>query len=131
MSAQQAGQPLISAVTTQREGVLNSFDAQRDAIIKAVDEQRRVAMDSTKGGQQPRIAGRPIGQPAPQPPAPSRQQIIGEIVQTLKALVAEEVRAQLLALLAAADAKQNSNAQPPASPPAPGDGVPPAPAGEK
>lgn len=125
-----AGQPLISAVATQREGVLSSFDAQRDAIIRAVDEQRQAAMNSTKGVQ-PQMAGRPIGHSAPQPPAPSRQQIIGEIVQTLKALVAEEVRAQLLALLAAAEAKQNSNAQPPASPPAPGDGVPPAPAGQK
>ncbi len=124
-----AGQPLISAVATQREGVLSSFDAQRDAIIRAVDEQRQAAMNSTKGGQ-PHIAGRPIGHPAPQAPAPTRQQIIGEIVQTLKALVAEEVRMQLLALLAAADAKQKSTAQTPASPPAQSEGAAPAQAGQ-
>lgn len=123
-----AGQPLISAVATQREGVLNSFDAQRDAIIRAVDEQRQAAMNSTKGGQ-PQMAGRPIGHTAPPPPAPSRQQIIGEIVQTLKALVAEEVRMQLIALLAAADAKQKSAAQPPASPPAQSESATPAQAG--
>lgn len=104
---------LLDAVSTQRESVLNTFDSQRDAIIKAVDEQRQAAMAPLQS-QQARQAGGRVNGPQPQPAAPSRQQAVAaDIVLTLKALVAEEVRTQLIALLAAAEAKQKAAAPPP------------------
>ncbi|MGH6871272.1 MAG: hypothetical protein ACREHE_07185 [Rhizomicrobium sp.] len=102
--------PLMDAVTTQRESVLSGFDSQREAIIKAVEEQRRAAMASGSTAQA-RQQGRPA---VPVSGVPNRQQsVAADIVATLKAMVAEEVRTQLLALLAAAEARQAATAAPP------------------
>ncbi|HEY2068066.1 MAG TPA: hypothetical protein VGG48_00805 [Rhizomicrobium sp.] len=103
---------LYEAVANQRERVLTGFDSQRDAIVRAVDEQRMAAMAPIYAVQGNVAAGRPAGQPAagrPGYPAPNQQSsVAADIVMTIKAMVAEEVRSQILALLQAADSKQRA-----------------------
>jgi hypothetical protein len=97
----------FEAASGQRERVVSAFDVQRDAILKAVDDQRLAAMAPIRAVQARQAqggTGRAIGAP----PAPSQQNVVADIVMTLKALVAEEVRVQLVALLAAAEARQNA-----------------------
>ncbi|HTQ13439.1 MAG TPA: hypothetical protein VMH86_06145 [Rhizomicrobium sp.] len=98
--------PLLDAVATQRESVLSTFDTQREAIIKAVDEQRRAAMNHAGTAPARPAAARP-GVPPSQAQQLRQQEVVRDIVATLKALVAEEVRSQLIALLSAAEARQN------------------------
>jgi hypothetical protein len=115
--------PLYDAASTQREKVVTGFDAQRQAILKAVDDHRLAAMAPIRAAQmqQAQDGARPVGQPAaaanPNTAAARQQAVIAEIVMTLKTMVAEEVRTQLVALLAAADQRQKSLAQeaPPAA----------------
>jgi hypothetical protein len=111
---------LYEAASSQRERVVTGFDAQREAILKAVDDQRRAAMAPIQAAQTRQTqpgAPRPIQaqaaamNPAPSPAATRQQAVVADIVMTLKAMVAEEVRAQLVALLAAADARQKSLSQ--------------------
>ncbi len=97
---------------SQRDRVLNAYDAQRAAVLKMVNDQRTATLSSApaRGGQ----GGAPG---TPLPPgmgtgalgAGNRPQVVGhrrdlvaaDIVAAVKALVAEEVRNQLHALLRA------------------------------
>jgi len=99
---------LYDAVSTQREHVLGSFDTQRAAILKAVADQREAALAPIKSVQARQSAPSPAapnagarGQPNP------RLLVVAEIVGQLKAMVAEEVRLQLMALLEAATVRHN------------------------
>ena len=102
---------LYDAVSTQRDHVLGSFDAQRAAILKAVSDQREAALAPIKSVQARQSSSSPAapnagvrGQPGP------RLLVAAEIVAQLKAMVAEEVRLQLLALLEAAVVRRNEAA---------------------
>jgi hypothetical protein len=108
-SASPAPQPahLYEAVAGQRDRVLGAFDTQRAAILKAVADQRKAALapirnvQARKAGVPPGAAGRPAGAASF-----SHQQLVAaDIVLTLKAMIADEVRAQLAALLEAADSR--------------------------
>lgn len=117
---------LYDAVATQRDQVLNAYDAQRSALLQAVAEQREAAtapiravrerqamQAAASAGLRPadlQRAGGPLGAnplAAHKPygsTAQARQQLVAaDIVATLKMMIAEEVRAQLCALLNAAD----------------------------
>jgi hypothetical protein len=118
------GQPihLHEAATQQRDRTVTGFDAQREAILKAVEEQRLAAMSPIRAAQQRQTQAHPAQPLAPGMTAagtaqPNRTQaVLADIVLTLKAMVAEEVRLQLVALLAAAEARQKSAAQTPPAP---------------
>ena len=118
---------LYDAVSTQRDHVVGSFEMQRNAILKAVADQREAALAPIKAvrerqSQQPaardgsaQAACRPGVAPAENirrsrsHAALSQQELVAsDIVATLKALVAEEVRVQLLILLEAATLKENT-----------------------
>ena len=120
----EAGKVSFDAATGQRERVMSTFDSQRSAIIRAVDEQRLAAMAPIHAMQGQVMQGQAMqGQPiqsqaavrqaaaAPRAPSAAASQqsaVVAEIVLTIKALVAEEVRGQLLSLLQAADSKQRA-----------------------
>jgi hypothetical protein len=117
--AEAAKAHIYEAASSQRDRVVTAFDIQRDAILKAVDDQRQAAMAPIRAVQVKQAqggTGRAIGAP---PPAPNRpQNVVADIVMTLKALVAEEVRVQLVALLSAAEARQNAARDTAQTPPA-------------
>lgn len=117
---------LYEAVSTQRDKVLDSFDAQRAAILKAVADQRTAALApimavNTKRAAKERTAPT-MTAAMPSPPnvntassssmigaggrrqlmIGARQAVAAQIVAALKMLVAAEVRAQLDAVLRAA-----------------------------
>ncbi|MGD0190326.1 MAG: hypothetical protein ABSD74_06260 [Rhizomicrobium sp.] len=107
-----------NAASTQRDHAVNSFESQRSAILKAVDEQREAALAPIRAVQVRQGAHVP-GQP-PQTPTNSadpgqgaplnpHQLVALEIVAHLKALIAEEVRSQLLLLLEAATLKHGQS----------------------
>jgi len=126
----------LNEASAQRDRLVANYDAQREALLKAVDEQRQAAMAHVRLRQTPQsntttspamnpalnaanaainptlaaqMAANPVAQAA------ARQQaVIADIVLTLKAMIAEEVRSQLIALMAAADARQKSLAEQPA-----------------
>jgi hypothetical protein len=129
-AADEARIHLYEAVSTQRDKVLDSFDAQRAAILKAVADQHAAALApimavNAKRATQPRAAptthgpmlpsagsATPSGSSTTQ--AGARRQLIiavrraaaEEIVAALKTLVAAEVRAQLEATSSAGDSRQ-------------------------
>jgi hypothetical protein len=123
-ASQAGGTPthLFDAVSTQREKVLGAFDMQRNAILQAVADQREAAMapirtvhtrnaapGTIREGQPNTV--RPTSAPYPGQPQPglSRQQLIAaDIVAALKAVVAEEVRVQIVLLLEAARLRENA-----------------------
>lgn len=124
----------LNEAAAQRDRLVANYDAQREALLKAVEEQRQAAMAQVRTRQAPtpnlapNTAASPVMNPAlntagaavnpavaaqlaanPAAQAVSRQQaVIADIVLTLKAMIAEEVRNQLVALMAAADARQKS-----------------------
>jgi len=99
---------VYEAVANQRHNVLSSFDAQRQAIFKAVADQRETALapilatqaklTALGGSAEASRRAAPSGG-AVRPPATPQQMIAADIVAALKALVADEVRAQLAARL--------------------------------
>jgi hypothetical protein len=102
---------VLDAAAQQRERVLTSFTDQREAIIKAVADQRAAAVapiDAVRARLGKGNLRRP--QPATRPPAEAG--VAAEIVAILKALIAEEVRLQVHALLQPEDA---TAARPPVS----------------
>jgi hypothetical protein len=131
---------LYQAADAQRERVLSAFDSQRAAILKAVADQRAAAMApilavQAKRAVPPRpapMANAPMPTPtAPAPPgiseaiigprgrlagmADPRRAIAAQIVETLKMLVAAEVRAQLAALSSSnspQDARRSASGDP-------------------
>ncbi len=123
---------VLDAASTQREQVLNSFDMQRKAILKAVADQREAAlapikavqarktMQNTQSGSAaaanpavPRPAAMPAGGPSASGSQPTPQQLVAaDIVAALKAMVAEEVRVQLVALLEAATLRESGRSAP-------------------
>jgi len=118
----EGGEPrvhLYDAVSTQREQVLKGFDVQREAILKAVADQHEAALAPIRAVQARQaggttitgVDGRVLG-PRGTPSAADRTQTITEIAVAIRAIVAEEVRAQLTALLQDADTRLR--AQPPA-----------------
>lgn len=126
---EEAPKHLYDAVATQRDHVLSAFDTQKAAVLQAVAEQREAAIQPVRDVQArqaaqdgPAPAGLAGGGRIP-PVAPRQQAVAADIVATLKVLIAEEVRAQLLALLDAASQRQaavQASAQP-SSTPAPND----------
>jgi hypothetical protein len=123
---------VLDAASTQREQVLNSFDMQRKAILKAVADQREAAlapvkavqarktMQNTQSGSaaaaNPAVS-RPAAMPAGAQSAPGgqptpQQLVAADIVAALKAMVAEEVRVQLVALLEAATLRDAAGSTP-------------------
>jgi hypothetical protein len=106
---------LYDAVSTQREHVLQGFDRQREAILKAVGDQRETALAPIRTVQARQAAGiatagvdgRVLGprgaSSAPNLSAADRAQAISEIATIIRAIVAEEVHTQLVALLRNAD----------------------------
>ena len=125
-ASQPGGAPthLFDAVSTQREKVLGAFDMQRNAILQAVADQREAALAPIRAVHARQAAPGPTseGQPntvrptstppvySAQPqPALNRQQLIAaDIVAALKAVVAEEVRVQIVLLLEAARLRENA-----------------------
>ena len=123
---QAAGAPpkhLYDAVATQRDHVLDSFDAQRNAVLQAVAEQREAAMapiHTVQARHATQAAASPAGAVGPggraMPPLTRQQAVAADIVAALRAMVAEEVRVQVCALLelaaqreaAVADARRGS-----------------------
>lgn len=108
---------VLEAAANQRERVLTSFAEQRSAINKAVDDQRAAAMapiDAVRArlGRGP-LRGNP--QPALGAKATSGSGVAAEIVSILKGMIAEEVRVQLMALLAADQRGEPRNAAAPAA----------------
>lgn len=99
----------------QRTQVLDSFDAQRRAILKAVADQRAAVTAPIRDvhNRQPnRAQGPAVGTSISTMPLGDLQlTVAGEVVAQLKALVAEEVRAQLILLLEAATCRQVDSAQ--------------------
>jgi hypothetical protein len=125
-ASQAGGTPthLFDAVSTQREKVLGAFDMQRNAILQAVADQREAALAPIRAVHERNAAPTSEGQPNPvrptstppvysaQPqPALNRQQLIAaDIVAALKAVVAEEVRVQIVLLLEAARLREGARA---------------------
>jgi hypothetical protein len=114
MSAQGAAAPMpddaepgappkhiYDAVTTQREHVLGGFDNERAALLKAVADQREAALAPVRAVQARQAAQAIAGQGNPRLMAGiSRQQLVAaDIAATIKAMVAEEVHNQIVALL--------------------------------
>jgi hypothetical protein len=106
---------IYDAASTQRENVLKGFDKQREALLKAVDDQREAALApiravqtrQTAGTATAGVDGRVLG---PRGGASAATQsmadrTIAEIAAVIRAIVAEEVRLQLTALLQNADAR--------------------------
>ncbi len=111
---------LYDAVATQRDHVLDSFGAQRNAILQAVAEQRQAAMapiHTVQARQAAQAAASSAGVAGTggrgMPPVTRQQLVAADIVAALKALVAEEVRVQLRALLELADARHAGGAPAP------------------
>jgi hypothetical protein len=125
-ASQAGGTPthLFDAVSTQREKVLGAFDMQRNAILQAVADQREAALAPIRAvharqaapGQtsegQPNIVRPPSTPPVysaqPQPGLNRQQLIAADIVAALKAVVAEEVRVQIVLLLEAARLRESA-----------------------
>lgn len=100
---------LYDAVSTQREHVLNTFDTQRSSILKAVSDQREAALAPIRAVHARQTAqaatppAGPTGTACRQPLFLTRQNlVVADIVSALRAMIAEEVRAQLNALLSTA-----------------------------
>ena len=151
-SAPAADEPrihLYEAVSTQRDKVLDSFDAQRAAILKAVADQRSAALAPITAVNVKRATHpRPVPTNAAIPPSPGnlaasstsmigtrerrqlmadvRQAVAAQIVAALKLLVAGEVRAQLdAALLASPAPRERSQSASGDTEPAAGEKIPP------
>lgn len=117
-SAEQGAAPgaapkhLYDAVSTQRDHVLGSFDAERAAILQAVADQREAAMGpvrTVQARQAAQLASGALGGVGHLPPGVGRQQLVAaDIVAALKAMVVEEVRLQIAALLQAAARREPS-----------------------
>lgn len=116
---------LYDAVATQRDQVLDAYGAQRAAVLQAVTEQREAATapihavrqrqaaqgvdpaavrpaDLRATGTAPGAASLAPHRPYPSTAEARRQLVAADIVATLKALIAEEVRVQVCALSSAA-----------------------------
>jgi|WetSurMetagenome_2_1015567.scaffolds.fasta_scaffold526378_1 hypothetical protein len=111
---------IYDAASTQREQVLKGFDRQREALLKAVDDQREAALAPIRtvqtrqagGTATAGVDGRVLGPRGGAAPLPGADRTMAEIVIAIRAIVAEEVRFQLAALLQNADARLR--AEPPA-----------------
>jgi hypothetical protein len=110
---------IYDAASTRREQVLQGFDKQREALLKAVDDQREAALAPIRAVQTRQAAGaatagvdgRVLG-PRGGAALPGADRTMAEIVIAIRAIVAEEVRFQLAALLQNADSRLR--AEPPA-----------------
>jgi len=93
---------LYEAVAARRDGVLKDFDSQRTALIKAVEEQRMAAIPPSLRPHARQTAGPTAGIAGMASEAGIlRRPVMQEIALTLRAIIAEEVRAQLASTLAA------------------------------
>jgi hypothetical protein len=89
-------QHLYTAVSDQRENVVQAFDSQRIAIRNAVAEQRRNALAPIHATNARRMGGTGRG-------AASYEAQMIELVLLLRAMVGDEVRRELDRRAAAAD----------------------------
>ena len=112
---------IYEAASDQREKVMKGFDTQREALLKAVADQRESALAPIRAVQSRQAAvagvdGRVLGPRgnamALSQTAVERNQTIAEIAAAIRALIAEEVTAQLTLLLRDADARVRAATQP-------------------
>ncbi len=94
------------------------FDVTRKSLLDAVAQQREAVLASIRSARTSAAQGTPAAQnPTPPrgPAAPNRPEAVAaDIAATLKAIVAEEVRTQILALLDAAARREKALAEAPA-----------------
>lgn len=114
---QDAPKHLYDAIATQRDHTLGAYDTQKAAIVQAVAEQREAMVQPVRNVQARQATTAGLAGGARIPPLPARQHAVAaDIVATLKALIADEVRSQVHALLDAAVMQRQPGQNPAGAP---------------